>query len=464
MPRTRKLYFGDNLPVMREYIDSESVDLVYLDPPFNSNRQYNIIFHEESQPAAAQARAFIDTWRWNDESAEWFDDAVSNGGRLAETLIGLRGFLHQTSVMAYLAMLAPRLLEIKRVLKPSGSVVLHCDPTASHYIKLLMDAVFGPNRFQNEIVWCYRGGGVPTKAFARKHDILFFYAKSNDHYFKAQYRPYSEASTELVEGRGGTSIDGRARDLERGAHMEDYWTDINSLQTWSPERLGYPTQKPTALLERIIDTLCPDDGLVLDPFCGCGTTIVAAERLNREWIGIDIAHIAISVIERVLDEEFRLKVPVVGQPESMAGARDLFSRNPFQFEAWAISSIVGLLPNERQVGDRGVDGVGFFAAGDNDTHRIIGQVKGGGSVGPAAVRDLQGTMESEGAQMGVLVVMDRVTEKMREAAAAAGIYRSEGGLFEFSAPKVQIVTVEDYFAGRGPQLPPTLRVRRRGPR
>ncbi len=457
--RDRKLYLGDNLDVLRTELSPESVDLVYLDPPFNSDRQYNVIFREDQQPAA-QARAFHDSWRWGPEAAVWYEEGMNYGGRIAETLVGLRRFLNQSNLMAYLAMLAPRLIELRRVLRPDGSLVLHCDPTAGHYVKILLDAIFGPENFRNELVWCYRGGGVPRNAFARKHDTLFWYAKSSNAPFFPQYEPYSAASQQLVRSRGGVSIDGRQRDLERGAHMTDWWSDINSLQTWSPERLGYPTQKPRALLERVIKALSREGSTVLDPFCGCGTTVAAAEALNRNWVGIDIAVIAISVIERMLQDDFGLRVHINGIPADFESARALARRDPFQFEAWAVSKITHLRPNKTQVGDRGVDGVGWFNVTSDSPSKIVAQVKGG-QVGPAAVRDLLGTMQAEHADLGVLIVMDRITPHMAAAAASAGVYSGDGTMFARPIPRIQIASVHDHFDGRHPVLPPMLRIRPR---
>ncbi len=277
-------------------LNSEAFDLIYLDPPFNSKRDY-------AAPIGSQAEgaAFEDTWTLDDVKQEWAEEIEVANPALWHAVVGA-GYTADDKMQAYLTFMAVRLLEMKRLLKDTGSIYLHCDPTASHYLKQLMDAVFGGKQFRNEIVWCYSGGGVPKKDFARKHDILLRYTRGNDYLFNKQYVPYSSASQALVKSRGGVSIDGRKRDLDRGAAMPDWWADINSLQTWSPERTGYPTQKPLALMERIISASSDEGDMVLDPFCGCATTCVAAEKLAREWVGIDIEEKARDlVVERLTD-------------------------------------------------------------------------------------------------------------------------------------------------------------------
>ena len=285
------IWTADNLPVMRR-MNSESVDLIYLDPPFNSK-------HDYAAPIGSQAAgaAFKDTWTLDDVKIEWIDELEAREPHLFHVILAAM----TPSDKSYLVYMAMRLLEMRRILKPTASIYLHCDPTMSHYLKLLMDAVFGRGRFRNEIVWCYRGGGVPRNAFARKHDIILSYAMSNASTFNRQYVPYSEASQKLVKSRGGVSIDGIRRDLARGAAMPDWWVDLNSLQTWSPERTGYPTQKPLGLLDRIIRAGSNPGDLVFDPFCGCATTMVAAHSLgDRQWVGIDISPKAVDlVVERI---------------------------------------------------------------------------------------------------------------------------------------------------------------------
>jgi len=305
-----KLYFGDNLDVLREHIPDESVDLIYLDPPFNSKATYNVLFKEKNgSKSAAQIKAFDDSWHWGLESEQAYHEVVTKGPRkLADLLQALRQFLGPNDMMAYLTMMAIRLVELHRVLKSTGTIYLHCDPTASHYLKLLMDATFGPRNFRNEIVWAYRGGGRPRKDFARKHDIIFRYSKSDKYAFypDAVRIPYQaegiKRSDDSMWGRHpGTNKVYKPHPL--GKVPEDWWP-MDALNANSPERLGYPTQKPRALIERIIKASSKEGDLVLDPFCGCGTTLVAAEGLHRRWIGIDVSPIAITLTQRRLHSAF----------------------------------------------------------------------------------------------------------------------------------------------------------------
>lgn len=290
------IFCRDNLEVLRG-MNSASVDLIYLDPPFNKGKQFHAPIGSKAEGAE-----FSDIWHEDTVKTAQLLELADTHPELYRYIDGVGGITSK-SAKWYLCYMAVRLLEMNRVLKDTGSIYLHCDPTASYLLRGLMDAVFGWHNFRNEIVWCYRGGGVPKNAFARKHDIIFFYAKSDSAKFTKQFRPYSEASQELVEARGGESIDGKPRDLKRGASMEDWWTDINSLQTWSPERVGYPTQKPLALLERIIQASSDVNDIVLDPFCGCATTCVAAHVNDRNWIGIDISPKAYELVQDRLERQ-----------------------------------------------------------------------------------------------------------------------------------------------------------------
>ena len=319
----RTLYHGDNLGFLRG-LNSGSVDLIATDPPFKKGRD----FHATPDSLASGAR-FQDRWSWErDVHAEWVDQIEDDWPGVWKVIEAARGEkTHPGSdkrkgddMGAFLCFLGVRLIEMRRVLKDTGSIYVHCDPTANYYIRALMDGVFGRDRFRNEIVWAYRGGGVPRDAFARKHDSIFCYGKTSKSTFNRQFVPYSEASRKLVSGRGGVSIDGKERDLDRGAAMPDWWTDINSLQTWSPQRIGYPTQKPLALYERIIAASSNEGDVVLDPFCGCATTPIAAERLGRQWIGMDLwdkAHR--TVLERL--EQEGLAIPDDGGGERTGQAR-----------------------------------------------------------------------------------------------------------------------------------------------
>ncbi len=294
------LYYGDNLPVLRRHIKDESVDLVYLDPPFNSRRDYNILFAEQGGARSeAQLKAFKDTWYWDQEAALSHEEVVESGGRIAETMRGFRLLLGEGNMLAYLTMMAPRLVELRRVLKPTGSLYLHCDPTASHYLKLLLDAVFGEEHFRNEIVWCYSIGGRSRKTFGRKHDVIFWYTRGdawtfNDHDPAIRVPRKPDSHMKVVVDEHGTPWQekkdrrtGRVYRYPLDKLPEDYWLGIEQLNREDAERLGYPTQKPEALLERIIRVSSNEGDLVLDPFCGCGTAIAVAQRLGRRWIGID---------------------------------------------------------------------------------------------------------------------------------------------------------------------------------
>lgn len=287
------LHCGDNLLILRDRVASESVDLIYLDPPFNSRATYKI--------SETSAKAFGDTWRWGDEADREFGLAISYGSASAsDALRGLRVFLKENGMMAYLSMMAVRLLEFRRVLRSTGTVYLHCDPSASHYLKILLDAVFGPENFRNELVWCYAGGGIPKKDFPRKHDVILRYTKTGDYIYNPLYRPYSPGTTQ----RGRTKVKGKyfGEGLRKdGTPVNDWWADLGKITSPTDrEKTGYPTQKPIRLLERIISASSTGQSIVLDPFCGSGTALCAAQKLGRQWIGIDISPLAISCSEKRL--------------------------------------------------------------------------------------------------------------------------------------------------------------------
>lgn len=464
------LYYGDNLEVLPRHVDSSSVDLIYLDPPFNSKKSYNILFKPDSPTEArAQIEAFDDTWTWSQESEEAYI-RMQNGGapaKVADAIEGLRRLLGTNDVLAYLVMMTERLLEIRRTLKNSGSVFLHCDPTASHYLKIMLDTVFGPSNFVNEIAWCYDTGGRSKTFFPRKHDVIFWYRKSASYFFNydavALPRNFSTMHEKVFTDDDGRSYQTNFKNgkeyryyLDKGVLPNDWWTDIQALNPAAKERLGYPTQKPVALLERIIKAACPEDGVVLDPFCGCGTALDAAQKLRRPWIGIDITYLAVDLIDKRLRSTYRSSIKgtyqIEGIPHDLAGARALFDRSPLDFERWAVSLVQGQ-PNERQVGDKGVDGVIRFPLdAKGSTGRAIVSVKGGATVGPTAVRDLIGTIKSQGAEMGILITLASHTRGVVEAAKQSGIYaaRRHGQSF----PVVQIFTIADLLAGKRPQTPP----------
>lgn len=516
------LYYGDNLDILRRYIADESVDLIYLDPPFNSNQAYNVIFAEENgSGSGAQIQAFDDTWHWTMETAELFHETVETGGiRVAETLRAFRNMLGETDMMAYLANMAPRLVELRRVLKPTGSIYLHCDPTASHYLKVLMDAVFGPEQFLNEIIWrrSHPHGNV-SRSYGGIHDVLLFYAKGRGHTWTQPHRPYclSDGSIDpevaervlsqynLVEEgtgrrfqatsllnpnpdrpnltyeflghtrvwrwtqermqqaydegriyvpRGGKGVPREKRylDEQEGIPLQDLWTDISPIPAQAAERLGYPTQKPEALLERIISASSNEGDVVLDPFCGCGTTVVVAQRLRRRWIGIDITHLAVNLMRYRLLDTFGAEVAeqfeVIGEPTDLAGAAELAHQDRYQFELWALGLVGARHAGTGKGADRGIDGVLYFhePAGGAPTQTIVLSVKSG-HVGAAYVRDLRGAVEREGAAIGVLITLEPPTREMKREAAAAGFWSPQHNPHE-RFPRIQILTIEELLAGK----------------
>ena len=453
------LYYGDNLDVLRRYVKDGSIDLIYLDPPFKSEQDYNVLFAEQNgSRAAAQIKAFEDSWRWDQDSARSYQEVVETGPpRVSQVMQAFRKFLDESDMMAYLAMMAPRLVEFRRALKPTGSIYLHCDPTASHYLKLLMDAVFRPPMFRNEIIWSYRTGGVSKRAFARKHDTILFYTKSNRYVFNLQRYKSWQLKEYKYSDKYPEHYDEEKKMWYHLAVCRDVWEDINPIGTSAGERLGYPTQKPEALLERMFEASSNKGDTVLDPFCGCGTAVVVAERLKRKWIGIDITHLAVALMKHRLKDAFgnKLKYRVIGEPVSLPDARTLAKDNRYQFQWWALG-LVGARPVEQKKGaDRGIDGrLYFHDEPDNArerTKQIVISVKSG-KVGVKDVRDLRGVVERETAQIGVLISMEKPTRAMQKEAASAGFYKSPWR----EHPVMQILTVEDLLKGKKidyPDLP-----------
>ena len=523
------LFYGDNLDVLHRHVEDESIDLVYLDPPFKSNQDYNVLFRERNgTKAASQILAFEDTWEWNDLTARTCEQIIEAGGKTSDAIRAFRTFLGRTDMMAYLAMMAPRLIELRRKLAPTGSIYLHCDPTSSHYLKMLMDAVFGAQNFRNEIVWQRTNSHNTANQYGRVHDIILFYAKTDQYRWNEVLTDYSDAQRKRYhqdgegrwytgqdltaarpnsssgkfewrgtmppptrgwgytlkqleewweQGRILTKKDGTPRmdglrvhlDEMPGKRLQSVWTDIHRIPNTSPERLGYPTQKPEALLERIVLSSSDKNDIVLDPFCGCGTAVEVAEKLNRQWIGIDITHLAIAIIKHRLQDRFgdsiRERYEVTGEPVSLPDARALAEENPFQFQCWA-AGLVGARPTEPKRGaDRGVDGRLFFHDDKTgDSKQIVLSVKSGERLAPAFVRDLRGVVQREGAQIGVLITMAKPTREMRKESASAGFYTSPWGRH----PTLQILTVEELLNGATVDRPPTREVdatfRRRGKR
>lgn len=516
-----RLFYGDNLDVLRRHVADESVDLVYLDPPFKSDLSYNVLFAErDGTSAAAQLHAFDDTWRWDTVAEATYVSLVEQGGRISEALQAFRVLLKTSDMMAYLAMMAPRLLELRRVLKSNGSLYLHCDPTASHYLKILLDAVFGPERFTSEIIWKRYGAHNNSQVYGAVHDVILFYTKSDAHTFNRQFQPYDPAYvaerfrftdpdgrrwaeqnlnnparrpnlTYSFTARNGQTYDpppngwkytpdrmealdaagrlhypakagGRLRMksyLEEmpGVALQDVWTDFTALGGTSPERLGYPTQKPEALLERIIRSSTNEQDVVLDPFCGCGTTIAAAHRLNRQWIGIDITQAAIVVIKQRFRDRFAIELPceVVGEPTSIPDAEELARTDPYQFQWWALGLVDARPTEEKKGADRGIDGRRYSVdPRTNKTEQAIFSVKAG-HVTVAQVRDLRGVLEREKASQGVLVSLEEPTRQMRTEAASAGVVDTSWGRM----PRLQLVTVSDLLSGSAAlELPPARQI------
>jgi len=447
-----KLYYGDNLDILRRYIKDETIDLVYLDPPFNSKATYNVLFGNKDEPdATAQIKAFDDTWHWDQSAAEAFREIVESGGDLSRAMQAFRLFLGDNDMLAYLSMMAPRLQELRRVMKPTASIYLHCDPTASHYLKILMDAVFGADNFINEIVWHYHTGGASKSHYSRKHDIIFFYSKTEDYNFYAERVkiPRTKKALKRAQNPKGARIS--ADDTTK--LPEDVF-EIQALNPMSNERLGYPTQKPEELLEKIILASSNEGEIILDPFCGCGTAIVAAQRLNREWIGVDITHLAVGLMKHRLQDTFgdQVDYEVLGEPVSLEGAEALAKQDPFQFQWWALG-LVGARPNEQKKGaDAGIDGrIYFHDEANGDTKQVIISVKAG-KPHLSYMRDLRGVLDREDAEIGVLITMQGPTQPMKAEAASGGFYESPGWGERY--PKLQILTIEELLDGKGIDMPP----------
>lgn len=554
-----QLYFGDNLDILRTYIADESVDLVYLDPPFNSNRNYSVIFNRHGEvplDASAQIEAFEDTWQWThftDEQYAEYQQTMPN--KVADALTAFRTLLGENDAMAYLVGMAPRLVELHRVLKPTGSLYLHCDPTMSHYLKVLLDAIFDVRNFRNEIIWRRTASHGKTKRFGPVHDVILYYAKSKSFTWNAPRRPYTKGHVEnyfikddvgwrtnyygnVLTGsgtRGGLSgkpwrgydptakgrhwaipsalLDGLEDEMEGldqhekldlladhgritfgegstwpiyqryitredGASVPDIWAyqpytqgllfgtdegideDVRWLGTQDAERLGYPTQKPVALLERIISSSSNPGDVVLDPFCGCGTTVDAAQKLGRKWVGIDITYISVDLMIKRLQHSYgdsiRQTFTTNGIPHDLAAAQAMFNHSAFEFERWAVT-LVAAQPNQKQVGDKGIDGVGRFLLDKKGKQvgRVLVSVKGGKTITPSMVRDLDGTVTAQKAEMGILVTLAPATKGVQDAINHGGVYTHPANGQTF--PRLQHVTISDLLKGKRPTLPTMLR-------
>jgi len=516
---SNKLFYGDNLEVLRgrdadgrPVMPDESVDLIYLDPPFNSAANYNVLFRApDGKRSDSQLEAFEDTWHWGDSAESALNDVLTQGrhGNASVLLGGMVKALGRNDMTAYLVMMTVRLIELHRVLKPTGSLYLHCDPTASHYLKIVLDGIFGAENFRNEIVWKRTSAKSDfvqgATHFPRVHDIIFRYGRSDavKQTYAQQFSPYLSDYTETkypflddngrryglwdMSGPGGAAkgnpfyevmgisrywrysearmaeliADGRVvqpkpgavprykryLDEMQGVPVGDVWDDIPPINSQAAERLGYPTQKPLALLERIIAASSNPGDVILDPFCGCGTAVHAAEKLGRAWLGIDITHLAVSLIERRLKDAFPgIAFDVLGTPRDLASARDLAARDKHQFQWWAVSLLDAVPQGGKKKGaDRGIDGIRWVRTGPRpeDLDRIIVSVKGGANVSVADVRDLVGTVQREGALGGVLITLAKPTKDMMREAASAGF--ASTGLGQFR--KIMVKTVEELLQG-----------------
>ncbi len=428
--------------VMRENISSESVDLIYLDPPFNSKRLYNAFIGD------AQWVAFDDTWRWS-EAVEDFHEVASDVS-MSNTMEGLRKIHGEGSELAYFSYMANRLRECYRVLKPTGSIYLHCDPTMSHSLKLVMDGIFGKRNFLNEIIWSYKTGGVGKRWYARKHDVIHYYCKSKAYKFnQVKQKSYLDDSKWKEYHRGADEL-GFQRDgdgMFRMVSCRDTWDDIKTLHPRSSKRF-YPTQKPDELLERIITVSSNAGDTVLDPFCGCGTTIKAAQSLNRNWIGIDICVNACKVIEKRLKESFDSiwsDVEFIGLPRTLDHAKILASMDYFRFEKWAASLVDGMEANKKQVADGGIDGRGRLAIKKGKFIDIVSQIKAGHTK-PSDIQAFDSARKQAGADLGIFTCFEeKVTRGIKDTAASTGRF--------MEVPRIQIYTIEDYFEGRKPDMP-----------
>ena len=410
-----RLYYGDCLTVMQEHMGLGSVDLIYLDPPFNSNRDYNAIYKDETgRPLPDQIEAFCDLWILDEERerairqmpilmrSAGVDDDVAQFWQLWTNALRKT----QPRLLAYLSYMTERLLPMRGLLKPTGSIYLHCDPTASHYIKIMMDGIFGHRNFRREIVWSNEdssGFKSQAKNWIRGHDSILYYARGDRPIFNKEYHPLDEKTVRRSYLKA-----------ERGAPLGSVWRDIRSFQTVNNtgEYLGYATQKPLALLDRIIRASSNEGDVVFDPFCGCATTLEAAHHLGRRWIGIDIAIHAIKRVAKVrLQDRLGLvegeDFAIDGVPRNIAGAQDLWERDKYHFQKWAIEQVDGFVTTKRTA-DGGIDGRLYFALpGARDLSSMVIEVKGGKNVTIADVRGLHGVLKRDDeAAMAGLIVMD----------------------------------------------------------
>jgi len=506
-----QLYYGDNLEVMRKFVKDESVDLCYIDPPFNSKRNYNQIYNNIGKEDTAQSQAFVDTWTWDDAAEIGFAEIIENKSGLmtrqsVNLILMLEKILSKGSMLAYLVSMTNRIAEIYRVLKPTGSFYLHCDPTMSHYLKLVLDALFCARggMFRNEIVWCYKERELSKKYFNRKHDIIFFYAKSKNYNFYPNrlLEPYSEGTIKKfnytdedgrkfqIRGKSGEYVGKQGLKIEiektnpdlvyrdyldksAGVLPRDWW-QIPFLNRAAKERLGLDTQKPEALLERIILASSDEGDIVLDAYCGCGTTVAVAEKLDRNWIGIDISYQQVSLILKRLEDTFgqdfttttdnkelaSKKLTVSGVPQDMASAVELANRKDDrlrkEFEKWAVLTYSNnrAIINDKKGGDGGVDGLAYISDLDENRKMIFREVlfsvKSSKNLSPTVIRDLYGTVGRENAAAGILITLYPMENLVKEAKKYGSYHNSMlGKTFD----KIQVVTVEEILQGERLKLP-----------
>jgi site-specific DNA-methyltransferase (adenine-specific) len=514
------LFYGDNLEILKEYIGDNSIDLIYLDPPFNSSRNYNVLFKDEhGKDSESQIVAFEDTWHWNQQAERTYHNLVTTAPAHVGHMIGaLHSFIGPSQMLAYLVMMAARLVELHRVLKPTGSLYLHCDPTASHYLKVVLDTIFDPRNYRNEIIWKRTNiHNDASRKFADVSDIIFFYSKTDTYTFNKQHTPHSQqyvndfyrhsdeqgrryslgdmsspnprpnltyeykgykppafgwrVSREKMEELDAAGRlyfpkkqDGLIRlkrylDEMPGTPIGNVWDDIRPVQAQAAERLGYPTQKPLALLERIMQASSNPGDIVLDPFAGCGTTVTAAEKLGRRWIGIDITHLSIALLRYRMKAAFPGAIfQVIGEPEDLGAARQLALDDRYQFQWWALS-LIKAKPLGGQEGskigkkgsDKGIDGIiNFIDDHTGKPKRVLVQVKSG-KVKSGDIRDLKGTVERESAAIGVFITLDAPSTDMQTEAITAAYYHSPGWNKDY--PKIQILTIADLLKGADIKMP-----------
>ncbi len=516
--RDNTLFYGDNLEVLRKHFPTECVDLIYLDPPFNSKADYNILFKERTgEQSTAQIQAFSDFWHWDIEAMHAYDHiAMKSQKNVSDIIIAMHDFLGKNDMFAYIVMMSERLIELHRVLKPTGSLYLHCDTTASHYLKLVLDAIFGAENFRNEIIWKRVTAHSDAKRFGRVTDRIFFYSKTGDYLFNRQTRDRSEdylrtkfshtdkdgrrfrldnlnppggrgpvykfhgltrpwrfTKEKMLELESKGLIYSKSRvpqiiryldelDAKGGAAIHELWDDVAPVNSMAKERVGFQTQKPVTLLERIISAGSNVGDLVLDPFCGCGTAVIAAEKLHRHWVGIDITFLAINLIKGRLKSSFPTAEFVVeGEPRDIEAARAL-AQNRYQFQWWALYEI-----NARPVGstesnptqgkkgaDEGVDGwLRFTDKHEGHYEQIVVQVKSG-HVGVKDIRELRDTISRQKAALGVFLTLEEPTSEMIKEVKATDPYVSS--LWKQEYPTLQILTIEQLLKGVRPKIPPTV--------